>query len=175
MSRKNPSEIPLILDSRTVANLLRGDAGRLVLPGTRGQHPGHPAGGYPANRKVADTGEYLWVKEAWMQGNPHGTYAPGMTVFYKADYLDDSWAADEIDGKWLPATTMPRAVCRLQLCVRRFAVIPISEALRLEGYANRHLLTATSSPLAQMSLFDSDPKVWSVEFERVPVNAEATA
>lgn len=172
MPRSSHHSIPLVLDSLSVKALLASKATRLVFPGYKNQNPCRPAGAYPANCPIGKAGDILWIREAWNHANyPDGPYEESTAVYYRADYLDDPWGADferSPDGMrrdWLPAATMPRAVCRIILHIRQFTTVKSSRLQNLNAIANAHMLAEMPGVGGQQQLFDPDPLVWLVEFD----------
>lgn len=140
-------------------------------------------------------GDRLWVREAWQHANhPDGPYRSGVTVHYRADYIDDPHGPGgekSPEGRyrtWRPSIHMPRAASRITLeitGVRVERLRDISEADALaEGltptpggwWSGAEGQAAPTPQGAYALLWDSingpgswgaNPWVWVIEFRRI--------
>lgn len=140
-------------------------------------------------------GDRLWVRETWQHANhPDGPYRSGVTVHYRADYIDDPHGPGgekSPEGRyrtWRPSIHMPRAASRITLeitGVRVERLRDISEADALaEGltptpggwWSGAEGQAAPTPQGAYALLWDSingpgswgaNPGVWVIEFRRI--------
>ena len=138
-------------------------------------------------------GDLLWVRETWSCiGAEHvkpSDIAPGYTVYYHADPIEKIWRV----GKWRPSIHMPRWASRIALRVTDVRVERLQEITEANakaegcsgGIVRTHIHLSREYTALQSFIhrwdsinakrgfgWDSNPWVWVVNFERLPLVPE---